>query len=770
MMGSKRHTEQRGVSLSSSDSPVDSRELVSLIHHVELNKSGWLGRATERLVIAALWFVEPASSTDVIAFLKDGFDNRLSNETVKTILGNAEQAGKVVVLANEKFKVSESTSLQLGDEYKATQATELVVKNEFIREATDMGLEVDPDLLWSDFEILFMDPLARILGASLYQLFTSSDTVSSSLEPYSEVMKPISTKYGAEVEDLIIKFLDPSNTDIRTFVLAHLNTCYLREAIALDPSVISKLDESRGRPEQARIFLDTNFLFSFLGLHDNPGNELALDLLNLVASVQSSIKVTLYVLPDTLQEARRVLASAASQLSGVRGTRNLAEAASLMRSQGLAVAFLKAASENVGLTATEYFGTYEDNLLTLLRDKGVQLFNEDTSELHVDADVIDDLHDISDRQKRFRGYPKGYETNLHDMVLWHFVNRHRPLSIDSPLDAGSWICTLDYGLIAFDRRKQQGFSNLPVCLRPSALIQLMQFWLPRSESLDTALVGSMRQPILMLKFDPDTEHTTIKILKTMSRLRGVESISVASSYSVLTNEALRARVRPSTTESEMLQLVESAIAEEVVQLQLRVSELETSSAEPTTNAMEEQLRRAQAETQQMGELASSARSESQTLRAMLAEMEDRLVEISDSANSDRSALQDERDELRERLKSLEATSSTLAKSREAWMLTIGILGALVVAVGLAVGFSILMVHLWGIPSVSWALGSLAAIAGFLILTDILLGHIARFHEKSVHSWIRRLRTWLLAGLGALATGVLADWLYQVISNHSTHVH
>jgi hypothetical protein len=28
----KRHTEQRGVSLSSSDSPVDSRELVSLIH------------------------------------------------------------------------------------------------------------------------------------------------------------------------------------------------------------------------------------------------------------------------------------------------------------------------------------------------------------------------------------------------------------------------------------------------------------------------------------------------------------------------------------------------------------------------------------------------------------------------------------------------------------------------------------------------------------------------------------------------------------------
>jgi hypothetical protein len=672
--------------------------------------------------------------------------------------------GHVVQLPDGRFKVAEHEAALFASQLQAAQLAEAEVKASFLAKARDLGLGVDGTDIWDDFERLFLHPLAQQLGATLYELLTTSSDPSHDVLTYGDITSPICDKYGPATPDLISSFLDPSDRAVRTYVLAHLNACYLREALALDSSVIARLQESHGRPEEARIFLDTNFLFSFLGIHDNSGKQVALELRDLVNTVHSSIKITLYALPDTIQQARRVLGGVSSWLEGVRTTGNLAQAASLLKSQGLVTSFLTAASKHPGLNSAEYFGVYEKNLLTILRDNGVELYNEDTSALHVDQAVIDDVHAISEWQKAHAGEAKTYEVNLHDMVLWHFVERRRPRTMDSPIDAGNWICTLDLRFLAFDRRKRAGGLEPPICLAQAGLIQLIQFWLPRSDALDAALVGSMREPLMFLRFDDDTEAATVKILKAMSRLQGMEGLSLDTTFRVLTNEALRSRVQPTTTEPEVLELVESAVIAEAAQLERRVVELEKSASA----AAPEQLRAAEQEAQRLREVASSAGSEVAALKASVAELGDQLNTAKEDAAKEEAKIASERDQLRDRVSALELQTKGLKRARETWVLTLQMVGVLVVAALVCFGLSEGLLHAWKVPWLSWSSG--ATFAGLLVLLALewLLGRHERFRDLRTHTWVKRSRKVLQAALGVIVLSVVAGLIVNALGHHSPH--
>ena len=48
-----------------------SKEVIALIHHVELHKDGWWDKATQRLVLAAIWLSsDPQDISDITNVLK----------------------------------------------------------------------------------------------------------------------------------------------------------------------------------------------------------------------------------------------------------------------------------------------------------------------------------------------------------------------------------------------------------------------------------------------------------------------------------------------------------------------------------------------------------------------------------------------------------------------------------------------------------------------------------------------------------------------------
>ena len=175
-------------------------------------------------------------------------------------------------------------------------------------------------------------------------------------------------------------------------MLRRLNAQYVADATALPAAALDRLAKQRSVPSRVRLMVDTNFLFSILGLHDNPGNEEANKLLQLVDEVRSRVKLQLYVLPITFDETRNVLSDVAVRLTDFRGQPNLAEAAKRTKSLGLAQRYLEAASQSpTNLSAADFFAPYESDLLTVLRSKSVELYNTSLDELRMDQDVIDDV-------------------------------------------------------------------------------------------------------------------------------------------------------------------------------------------------------------------------------------------------------------------------------------------------------------------------------------------------------------------------------------------
>ena len=339
----------------------------------------------------------------------------------------------------------------------------------------------------------------------------------------------------------------------------------------------------------------------------------------------------------------------------------------------------------------------------MLRSKSVELHNTDLSSFRVAQEVVDDLHDEQERQEWYR--PRGakpYNSNLHDMVLWHFTKSRRRAIVESPLDATAWVVTLDYGLIKFDQRKGQGEPGPPICLHPSSLIQLFQFWVPSSTRLDEALVGSVRQPLLFLTFDYQSEQITARILKQLSRFEGAEDLDTDVATEILTNQALRDRLSHTSgdvsTDEQIIQEelftyvqrlgdgMKALLSEHaddrntIAQLENRVAGL----GEASTKADKERAARVEADRTLAAETASRRHAEAENQR--LVEVVARLGDLEDTNQK-----------LRQQLDAQERRSVSRAEN---WQLsTLGSLAVLFASV--VTGFGGLILDRWLQSGPAW---------------------------------------------------------------------
>lgn len=648
MSGNENHVRDDGL-------PV---ELDRLVHHVELHRSGWWDQALRTLLLATAWLKAPITATQLVEHLHQELDGRLTRERAEQLIAVAIADGTLVDLPGGGIKASEDVSSAFSAQLESVERCEERLHMRFVEAVAEAGVDADPEKVWMDVNDMYLRPLVREAGARMYQVLTSSADVTSSVPAYEDLVKPISDRYGHEIRAALIAFLDPSDADVREFVLRMVNANFVREAAALDSSVLDGLSASRGQPQGVKIFLDTNFLFSFLQLHDNPANEAADDLMDLIDRCRSTLGIELYVLPITIDEARRVIRGVTSRLENLQPTRNMAAAARELTSTGLVAKYLEAASHSPDrLRPDDYFGPYDSGLPVILEDKGIKLYNDNLDSLRVDQGVIDDIHAMNERQaNRLRGQ-KPYETNLHDAVLWRHCFNRRPASSDSPLDLSYWVCTLDYGLIAFDRSKSRQNHRPPVCLTPSALVQLLQFWAPRSEELDRALVGSVRQPLLFLEFDSASEKTTIEILRSLSRYENIGDLPVKTLYGVISDDALRTRlaITPNLSDEEQAEMVESAIIKEAQTLDQQLGEAraarlraeQEAAAGASTNAelvaslraeldrRTEDVERLVADSESMGELVASSTAELSAVSAESAAESKKLQHRIDAIEAER---------------------------------------------------------------------------------------------------------------------------------------
>jgi len=555
-------------------------ELVALVQHIELNHAGWWALAIQRFVLAGLWLApEPLDRPTLKAAIESEFGLELDAQTLDPQIDVLEEDHQIIQVDGKRLKISEEALADFEHDFERVGEEEAEVRRIVEQRFEDEGLPDPSDGLWDAFDEGLIVPLVQELGVRVYQMLTGGSGGLGEARGIEAFLARFPQGAEDAVRRAITSILDPSILLVRKYLLRRLNAYFLLEASRLPTNTLAAIAAGPEAVHEIIVFVDTNFLFSLLDLHSNPSDEAAASLRRLIERISDSVNVKLYVLPITMDETRRVVQSVMASLSGLRLPSNLAVAALGVPFSGLVQKYLEAAaSQDNRLDVEDYFGPYASNLLPILREKGVELFNESTDPYRMDEEVLDDVTAQQEFQKANRDRVKPYESNLHDVVLWHFAKDKRLPSVTSPLDARYWVVTIDFaGLLSFDRHKQRLLdAALPICVHPASLIQLLQFWVPRDEALEQALVGAFRLPFLMVDFDDAAERVTIRILQKVSRYEGIEDLSTETIKEVLLSEALRQRMEEAQSSAEEDEILQQAFVQELRQVETR-AEAERSS-------------------------------------------------------------------------------------------------------------------------------------------------------------------------------------------------
>lgn len=575
-----------------------SPEIVSLIHHVELNESGWWRKAIGQVIKGVLWTAEmPQTMVALSAGLKSELDITLDTDILRKQLDILISQNSVIRLHGDTYKLTEVSHRELTAAHKKATLERQACVDSFLLECSLHCAGLAPQEVWDFFSKSLRDAV-QVAGANLYHLLADGNL---SREP--DWLSIFLSRYPEHVEGLrkvLASFFSPDNHVCRGQVLRLLTAHFFAEASQLRPATISLIEGARTK-RVIRVVLDTNIIFSILKLHDNPADDAAQTLLDIARHNNQKFEIKFYVFPGTLEEAQKTLANQMNLIRNIRVTNALAGAALTQPLPSIARKFFGAARSSPGLTAEAFFQPYIDDLRTILMGKNIHVLDAHPSIYNVRQDVVDDVLSEQERERREVPEPKrkGYDTLLHDVVLWHAIKDRRGSDPDTPFDVEYWAVSLDWRLMTFDKTKRKANeSKLPLVLHPSSLVQLIQFWIPRSPILEEGLVDSLRLSLYFQHFDHEDEKATIKVLDSISRFEHVSDLPESTLKLVLANKVLRGRLRDASASNDVVfELVRDELIAEHKHVLEALDETRRSLTQSESTLEAEQVRSAESQQQ-----------------------------------------------------------------------------------------------------------------------------------------------------------------------------
>jgi len=736
-------------------------ELAALVHHVELNRAGWWDKAVHRLVLAAVWLSDkPPTVLEIQGILKSEFRLILNGAKVSAATQALESQNILVRLDGPAFRIPDDKRATFEAEIADAKNATAKAKAYFGALVAELCSELQPDDTWQAFEAEFLAPLIKEVGANAYHLI-AGQRMTADKKLVHRFLGRFDAKLHSALNVLVSRFLEPKNADVRTYVSRLLHATFCVEASGLPDNVIQKLNASSGKQISFRVFVDTNFLFSILALHENPSNAAASELQDLIATLKGNPKVALFVTPRTIEEAKHSISLAKGQLAGVPMGTNFTNAALRVGFSGMAEKFLEERRRRGGkLTADDWFDPYLNNFVSVARGKHVELYNEKLDQYSTRQDVVDDIHLLMEAENRRKSRRKSYEMIEHDMILWHLVDDNRPAYIESPIDAKDWILTVDFRFIGFDEHKQKkAAAKVPTCLHPTSLIQLLQFWVPRTAEFEEAILGSLRLPFLFQEFDAEAERTSLRILKGIGRFENCDNLSEEAITDVVLNEGLRARIKSEKNEDAETTLIRDALIEE---MKAR-ADAETARAHQLSDELKHRDSK-----------LSTLDAETKGKDEAIDQLKGRVSEEESKARQAELKLQAQGLEI-EGLKAKWEEREVSAKRQRALVGYFGLLAAIIgvaaAAAWLCAGFLPELVSLIGISATRWLAGVVVFILLHLLL-ELSVGRKESMKDLWPFQQVSRFRGWLwtLVILGfvlGVVGNLVANRIQQNLDNQKT---
>lgn len=558
-----------------------SSEIISLVHHVKLNESGWWEKSIQNIIISTFGVNKnlPQSESDIFKNLKSELNGSFDKNRISTQIENLKSKKQIISAFDDLFILSDEVYSEFQASFVKQKEIEFEAEKRFNEICYKFYPETSAKKLWDDLNQFLIIPLIREIGAKTYELISGKDTIS--IEQYGQFQKFVNRYNGNKslVHALLLNYFDFKNINVKNYILHQLNAYFFIESANLNTSAVEEIYALSKSQVNLKIFVDTNFLLTLLDLHDNPSNEAAFSLIELINEIKNKVKVKFYVLPVTIFEFQNLIKRFKDYLKRTKPSLNQAIAAENTDNFSGIIKryFQKCHEKQTMLNIDDYFDPYLDNFTVNIRKKGLEIQQDNMQNYSTDQRVVDDLleqveyrFERNDKADRYKGLSneekeinkkKIYDKFNHDCQLWHYVKDKRPTYIDSPKDVKNWILTLDFSFLEYDKFKQYNDVNtkISVCLHPNEFISMLQFWIPRTEKFENAILGNFRLPFLFREIDGDSEKISMEILRAMSQYEDSEKFNSELVTEILTNKALRQKIKVSNTIEENAELIKEEL-------------------------------------------------------------------------------------------------------------------------------------------------------------------------------------------------------------------
>ena len=558
-----------------------SSETISLIHHVELHKSGWFDTAI-RNIIKSVFGINKNQAIDLKTLcleLSHLLSRKIDNSTVEKQIEKLLQNKEVIKVADDKLQLSQKEFESFVDAVNRQVEVENKAKEKFELLCLEFLIEDKIDGLWKRFNEKLLIPMIKEIGARTIEIIGGKQILRiDDFKQFHDFLEQYSESRD-NVKIVISNFLDFSDECVKNYVFRLLNSYFFLEASNLNDNTLNKIYKLSQGQQVVKVFIDTNFLLTILNLHDNPSNDATFLFLELLSEVKNRINVKFYIFPRTIEEFQNLIRRYKKYIESIRPTLQYAKAIEKSEEfSGVIRKYFQKCSElNSMISPDEYFEPYLTNATVILRSKGVELQNEQLDNYVTDQRVIDDMHDQV--EFRFEAFKKTFDYRKlnkkerelekdkiwnkfeHDCIIWHATKDKRPTFIDSPRDVKNWIITLDFRFIYYDRYKQKigKGSKVSICLHPNEFISMLQFWVPRTEKFEKAIFGNFKLPFLFKDFDLESQKISMSILKALSLYDESKELSNETISEILANNALREKIKPSQSVEENAEFLKAEV-------------------------------------------------------------------------------------------------------------------------------------------------------------------------------------------------------------------
>ena len=496
-----------------------------------------------------------STSTSFVEEIEQLFGLVIPEHQIQAALDVMIRKGIVSSPAGTNIILNINLRQKIEERIKESHGLEERVKESWLKSIVQKYPELPIERMWPTLQGYLSRAFRRHGMQTAYLLDPSIDTPEEYTESLSQLLMEViedefEIKERPSAKIAISAFLAEIATDPeRSQYIAQLaDGAFNFYSLEVSPDLKEKLQANLN---EIILFLDTNFLFGILGLHNSSQVEVSNELIRAITTYKLPFRLRYH--DATEREMRNTISYYSGALKERKWTQTLSRAAS--KADALSGLELKYHEKNAiqRIDVVEFLRPYQ-HLDLLLKEKGIDIIRstenrlQERTHLHFEYETFLKSHGRED---------KLYEAIEHDVTVLDEVRQRRSNS-PSTLDAGALLVSCDYLLNLFDHRTARRNNYMACVVFPNNLWQILRPFIPS----DLNFERSFAQTFAIPEFRAIGSKGSRACSKMCSILATYKDVPEETAFKMLSNGVLLDKLKTTTDDDEFAEYVEAAFVEE----------------------------------------------------------------------------------------------------------------------------------------------------------------------------------------------------------------